>query len=122
MRLVNYSVTNFRSITAAHKVPVSNTTILIGRNNEGKSNVLKALSLAMNALLEHAGRDSHRRPPRGGIYRRNSYRRSDLNYSWDRDFPIALQAKKGAKQSIFRLEFELSGDEVDEFKKEMALR
>jgi AAA15 family ATPase/GTPase len=61
VRLVNFSVSNFRSITAAHKVPISNTTILIGRNNEGKSNVLKALSFAMNALLEHAAREQRDR-------------------------------------------------------------
>lgn len=114
MRLVNFSVTNFRSITAAHKVPISDTTVLIGRNNEGKSNVLKALSFAMNALLDHAAREQ-----RGRLVRRAMYRRDDNNYVWERDFPIALQNKKGVKQSIFRLEFELSKDKVGEFKKEI---
>lgn len=47
MELVNFSVTNFRSITKAHKVSVSDTTVLIGRNNEGKSNLLRALDVAM---------------------------------------------------------------------------
>jgi predicted ATPase len=114
MRLVNFSVTNFRSITVAHKVPISDTTVLIGRNNEGKSNVLKALSFAMAALLEHAARER-----RGGLIRRAMGRRDDGNYSWERDFPIALQTKKGSRQSIFRLEFELSYDKVGEFKKEI---
>jgi predicted ATPase len=114
VRLVNFSVSNFRSITTAHKVPISDTTILIGRNNEGKSNVLKALSFAMNALLEHAAREQH-----GRLVRRATYRRDDGYYIWERDFPIALQGKKGAKQSIFRLEFELSEDKVDEFRKEI---
>ena len=103
MRLVNFSVSNFRSITAAHKVPISDTTILIGRNNEGKSNVLKALSFAMNALLEHAARER-----RSKLGRRATYGRDDGNYVWERDFPIALQGKRGARQSIFRLEFELA--------------
>jgi len=114
MRLVNFSVTNFRSITAAHKVPISDTTILIGRNNEGKSNVLKALSFAMIAMLEHAAREKRGRLIRGATYKREG------NYFWERDFPIALQRKKGARQSIFRLEFELSEHKVDEFKKEIG--
>jgi len=114
LRLVNFSVTNFRSITVAHKVPISRTTILIGRNNEGKSNVLKALSFAMNALLEHAAREQ-----RGRLFRRLMHRREDANYYWERDFPIPLQGQKSFKQSVFRLEFELSGTEVDEFKEEI---
>jgi hypothetical protein len=111
VRLVNFSVTNFRSITDAHKVPISHTTVLIGRNNEGKSNVLKALSFAMSALLEHA---------RGKFVRRVPYRRDDGNYSWERDFPIGLQDRKGVRHSIFRLEFELSEEKVAEFRKEIG--
>jgi predicted ATP-dependent endonuclease of OLD family len=114
LKIVNFSVTNFRSITAAHKVPISRTTVLIGRNNEGKSNVLKALAFAMNALLEHAAKEQRR------LLRRPMYRRENSNFQWDRDFPIPLQEKKSSKQSIFRLEFELSEDEVEEFKKEIS--
>ena len=54
MELVNFSVTNFRSITTAHKISISETTILIGKNNEGKSNILKGLDIAMSALQSHA--------------------------------------------------------------------
>ena len=115
MRLVNFSVTNFRSITAAHKVAISDTTILIGRNNEGKSNFLKALSVAMEALQDHALVEMRR-----GIRRRPIYRRSENTYYWDRDFPIDLQERKGQKQSIFRLEFELNNDEIEEFVSEVG--
>jgi len=111
LRLVQFSVTNYRSITAAHKILISDVTILIGRNNEGKSNILKALSSAMSALLEHA---------RGRFIRRTFNRRDNGNYVWERDFPIALQAKKGSKQSIFRLEFELSQEKIDEFRDDIG--
>ena len=51
MKLKSFSVTNFRSITKAHHVNLSNTaTILVGKNNEGKSNLLKALSIAMEVM------------------------------------------------------------------------
>ena len=68
----------------------------------------------MNALLEHAARER-----RSKLGRRATYGRDDGNYVWERDFPIALQGKRGARQSIFRLEFELSEDKVQEFKEEI---
>lgn len=115
MRLVKFSVTNYRSITTAHKIPISNSTILIGRNNEGKSNLLRSLSIAMNLLKNHATKIIRTPVTRGLTYRtpRRTY------YSWDTDFPIALQKGKGSKQSVFKLEFELDDDEVQKFKEEI---
>ena len=108
MQLVNFSVTNFRSITLAHKIALSKTTILIGKNNEGKSNVLKALDIAMLALQEHAWEEKQgvvRKPVRG----------DDRSYYWERDFPIGLQSRKTGTQSVFRLEFLLEDAELAEF-------
>jgi len=42
MRLIRFSVLNYRSITTAHKIEMSNLTVLVGKNNEGKSNILRA--------------------------------------------------------------------------------
>lgn len=106
MRLLSFSVTNFRSITDAHKIPIGDSTVLIGRNNEGKSNVLRALSIAMTALTAHAGED-----PLGTYEARNTQR-----YSWRRDFPISLQARARGLESIFRLEFSLTEAEIEEFR------
>lgn len=111
MELVNFSVTNYRSITKAHKVSVSHTTVLIGRNNEGKSNLLRALDVAMTSLQRHAL--EHRFGRRTA---RPISRRDERTYLWERDFPINLQARKSGTQTIIRLEFQLNGDEVDEFK------
>lgn len=111
MKLVNFSVTNFRSITAAHRIVISETTVLIGKNNEGKSNILKALFVAMNVLQEHA---KLRNRPRFLGSRR--YREDERFYFWERDFPINLQSRKTSKQSIFRLEFELNQEEIENFK------
>jgi predicted ATP-dependent endonuclease of OLD family len=112
MRLVNFSVTNFRSITQAYKIPFSNLTVLIGKNNEGKSNMLKALNISMNILEYHANQRSMRY---GGGY---SSRNNDNYYKWERDFPISLQDKKNTT-SIFRLEFELDSINIQEFKDEI---
>ena len=112
MRLVNFSVTNFRSITQAYKIPFSNLTVLIGKNNEGKSNMLKALNISMNILEYHANQRSMRY---GGGY---SSRNNDNYYKWERDFPISLQDKKNTT-SIFRLEFELDSINIQEFKEQI---
>lgn len=106
MKLLTLSVTNFRSITVANKIPVKDLTILIGKNNEGKSNLLRALNYAMKALVTHGREDE--------MYRRRL--RNDHAFVWKRDFPISLQNRSQSLESIFKLEFILSGDEVSEFK------
>ena len=111
MELVNFSVTNFRSITTAHKVSVSSTTILIGMNNEGKSNLLKALDVGMTSLQRHA-----MEARRGRIIPRNVSRRDNQQYYWERDFPINFQSRTSGTQTIIRLEFLLTDDEIIEFK------
>lgn len=111
MELVNFSVTNFRSITKAHKVSVSDTTVLIGRNNEGKSNLLRALDVAMTSLQRHAM--DHRFGRRGV---RSLSRRDEKTFYWERDFPINLQERTSGTQTIIRLEFLLNDEEINEFK------
>lgn len=111
MNLVSFSVTNFRSITKAHKIPIQQMAVLIGKNNEGKSNFLKALNIAMTHL-ERFGENTAR-PLR--LYSSSSSER----YRWERDFPISLQSRTKNTESIFRLEFELNEAEIEEFKKEI---
>lgn len=107
MQLVNFSVNNYRSITAAHRITFSNVTVLIGKNNEGKSNLLRALELAMRLLQRHASLESSRIRTILG----------DENlYVWKRDFPIPLQNRRSSKQTILKLEFLLDEVEVQEFK------
>lgn len=110
MKLISFSVTNFRSITKAHKVPIGQSTVLVGRNNEGKSNLLRALAISMNSLIQHAAEDVR------GYISRNE--RPD--YNWSRDFPISLQGRVRSTESIFRLEFSLSDSEIIEFKSEVG--
>ena len=109
MKLVNFSVTNYRSITNAHKINLQNFTILVGKNNEGKSNLLKALSVAMKVLM-HYGRTSD------PYFFRYRYWRSI--YDWNRDFPIQYQGRMRGLESIFKLEFCLDEEELVEFHKE----
>jgi AAA15 family ATPase/GTPase len=82
---------------------VGDFSVIIGKNNEGKSNILRALAVSMKILTTH------------GIF--NSYRPRDTGqYHWKRDFPIALQPRKRDLDSKFRLEFSLTATEVEEFR------
>lgn len=111
MKLVNFSVINYRSITAAHRIAFSNVTVLIGKNNEGKSNLLRALETAMRLLLLHAN---------SGIPSRRTFSREDSTHVWKRDFPILLQGRRAATQTILKLEFLLDESELQEFKNEIG--
>lgn len=99
MQLVNFSVTNYRSITKAHKINLQNITVLVGRNNEGKSNILMALNVAMETMMQHA----------------NHANVHERLYDWQRDFPVQLQQRKNNLDSVFRLNFRLNHDENTEF-------
>ena len=54
MRLSSFSIVNYRSITNARKIQTGNMTVLVGKNNEGKSNILRALTLAMDIMKIYA--------------------------------------------------------------------
>jgi len=114
MELANFSVTNFRSITTAHKVATSDMTVLIGKNNEGKSNLLKALDIGMYFLQQHSRGVSN-----SFLLTPATLRRRDAIYDWERDFPIGFQSRKSGTQTIIRLEFLLSQEEIEEFKAEI---
>lgn len=107
MKLVEFSVTNYRSVTTAHKIPMKNLTVLVGKNNEGKSNILSALSVAMRAVMLH-GKGS-------AIIRHMTGTRFGIDYKWKRDFPIQFQSRKSGFESIFRLNFRLEDSELEEF-------
>lgn len=112
MQLVSFSITNFRSITTAYRLPIRQSTILVGPNNEGKSNILKGLVIALGFL----GALDRFRLHRGRLRTAN---RDLAGYNWAKDFPISLQGKHPDWESLFRLEFKLSETEVTEFETEV---
>ena len=112
MQLVSFSVTNYRSITKAYRLPIRRSTVLIGPNNEGKSNILRALVITLEFLSRIGGV----RIQRGRV--RSSERYTEF-YDWQRDFPVSLQTTKPNDESKFSLELLLSDDEVAEFEEEV---
>lgn len=111
MRLISVTVENFRSITNARRIPISQLTTLVGPNNEGKSNILRALVIAINSLI--ARRTSTLRPRLSPISRRRRYQQD--RYNWNTDCPIKLRKNGAKKGSTITLEFELLSDENNEF-------
>jgi putative ATP-dependent endonuclease of OLD family len=113
MQLVSFSVLNYRSITTAYKLPVKQSTVLIGPNNEGKSNILRALVTSLEALKSF--RDSK---ILAGRLRSYNSQLAD-RYSWANDFPISLQASTPTGESFFNLEFKLTDSEIEDFYQEV---
>jgi putative ATP-dependent endonuclease of OLD family len=120
VQLTSFSVSNFRSITTAKKVPLSNYSVLVGANNEGKSNILHALAIAMEALENF--KHYLRRDSAGRLIRVSpSFLSRRTSYNWTQDFPISKQkTSKPDSCSEVILEFQLSNNEVAEFLNEVG--
>ncbi len=103
MRLTYFTVQNYRSITNAYRINLQDITVLVGKNNEGKSNLIRALNLAMD-ITRSGGRIGRRLFP--------------SRYNWVDDFPLQLQNSKKLKrkESCFRLDFSLNEAEVIAFR------
>jgi energy-coupling factor transporter ATP-binding protein EcfA2 len=111
MRLASFTVTKYRSIKKANKVQVGKQTVLVGPNNEGKSNLIRALVIAMRAVTR-ARAGLPKAAPGGAVRLRH---RAD--YDWERDYPQDLQEREPTGRSEVTLEFELTAAEVQEFRK-----
>ena len=104
MKLSDFSVVNYRSITTARKIHTNQMTVLVGKNNEGKSNILRALALAMD-LMKIYCRDT--RP--FYLASRDYLRR---NYLWTRDYPLSLQEKNPNGNSSVDFNFALDDTDI----------
>jgi len=115
MELVSFSVQNYRSITKANRIEIGRSTVLVGPNNEGKSNVLRALVTAMEVLKTGS------RPLNvSGLRVMLPFAlRGSGAYKWEEDFPIHLQKSKPEGASLFALEFQLEASEITDFRHEV---
>ena len=115
MRLKSLRVKNFRSITRASTVDFSDSTILIGPNNEGKTNILMALVVGTRLLMG-------RRVRALGSRRRPSNRGYSQPYRWEYDFPLGLQESKPKGSTEFVVDFSLTADDERDFFEEVGSR
>ncbi|MGJ0534301.1 ATP-dependent nuclease [Methylocystis sp.] len=116
MKLISLTVENYRSITAARKIPISNLVTLVGPNNEGKSNILNALVLGVSALAENYQRKSF-------LYKYNKKRHlRNAVYDWEADFPLELQKINPDGSCHITLEFELHDSDIEAFRSQFSLK
>lgn len=123
MKIKTFTIKNYRSIIKECRIPLNEQlTVLVGKNNEGKSNILRALSGAFSIieLLNYL--------PAPAVSRRilTRYRNNDdlfsWRYNWERDFPISRQSRRGKPETVFELHFSLSIKEQREFYKEIGYK
>lgn len=99
MELLEFTVKNYRSITSESKISLKPLTVLVGKNNEGKSNLLMALNVAMKTIENYPNNLRHQRSA----------------YDWERDFPVQLKQGRGKKETIFIMKFKFSDTELHDF-------
>lgn len=136
MRLTRVSVRKYRSIDTVADFEVADFTVIVGPNNQGKSNLLRAAVLAMEVIEGWATFPrnvkaeselptelvlrSGRRFGSGRLARGRQGR--NVGYDWEQDFPLFARDRKGAQKStIVQLDFELSGDEQVAFQEETGI-
>lgn len=115
MKLSSFSVVNYRSITNARKIQTNNMTVLVGKNNEGKSNILRALTLAMDIMKMYSS------DPRSLRLSAN-YLKNRIRYVWERDYPLSLQERKPNGFSSIELDFELNSDDISAIRNLTGIR
>jgi len=106
MKLTYFSIRDYRSIAKAELDNLQTSTILIGPNNEGKSNVLQGLNACLTLLRTE-------RPIRTGDNLQLRYDKD--SFDWSIDFPIGKQLANRAGESVFELHFQLSAAEQVSF-------
>lgn len=113
MRVTRFKVERYRSIRTSESIDLSTLSVLVGPNNEGKSNILRAIVVGLRAL-SRIGQDPYDARLSRGVLRR---RIDDFEiYDWLRDFPLGLQDASPGASSVFEYEFELNEADRADFK------
>lgn len=115
MKLSSFSIVKYRSITNARKIQTSNMTVLVGKNNEGKSNILRALTLAMDIMKMYSSDPRSLRLPATYLKRRTGY-------VWERDYPLSLQERRPNGFSSIDLDFELNSSDISAIRNLTGIR
>lgn len=113
MRLRTFYVKSYRSIMEATLEDIQEYCAIVGPNNSGKSNLLRAIYIALSIALE--GDFRRTRSSRQFYYAYNGE-----DYRWETDIPVILKDVKDAS-TIFKLTFEFNDEEKTEFKKEFGI-
>ena len=118
MYIAFFSIRNFRSIVNAD-VPLSNYGILIGPNNQGKSNILKALVMGLHHVRVLPSGHPHYSRRYSPVTRtiRPSKLYNEFGYQYERDYPLNLQPEDREKKgkTTLGISFALTDTEKKSF-------
>lgn len=113
MKLRTFYVKSYRSIVEATLDNLHQYSVIVGPNNSGKSNLLRAIYISLSIALEGDFQRARRN-------RQYSYAYRGENYNWTRDIPVSLKNDKTAS-TTFKLTFEFSDEEKTDFKKQFGI-
>jgi putative ATP-dependent endonuclease of the OLD family len=116
MRLQSITIRNYRSLRWTGRLPIDDFTVLVGPNNEGKSNILRALAISLQVLS--VGQRWRARTPRTRLL--TGGRVSE--YDWSTDFPSDLQGTTPNGKSHFELDFLLDAKDSTAFRRATGSR
>ena len=128
MRLIRFSVERYRSIIQKSTLEIGDKTVIIGPNNEGKSNVLRALVVALRVLEAFSSRTHMLRVDTVLSYYVLQYlkHRKDIVFDWENDYPHSLlysNPRDCLKKPItFCLDFKLTDKEQNEFLQKTSIK
>ena len=88
MKFVNFSVEMYRSLLKKCELNISQLTTIIGPNNEGKSNILRAIVTAVRTLEAISEQDATMYKEGSALVLRMWGRHGDM-YNWERDYPLS---------------------------------
>lgn len=119
MFIENIEIKNYRNIIEKQKFKLSEYCVLLGKNNEGKTNIFNAMNLALSIMTNRFLR-------RGGkLMMRSSYHSRERNrdeFNFDRDYPISIQNKyKDTNPTEISIFFKLSVIETERFQNHTGL-
>ncbi|MBQ7250449.1 MAG: AAA family ATPase [Bacilli bacterium] len=111
MKLVEFSITNYRSISGKVTLKLSDYTVLIGKNNQGKTNILKAIHLYFSLL-----RSRTYLIPFGHL----AESMFSCGFSFERDYPRAATHKD--KQVTLCASFSFNEDDIRAIKTKTGIK
>ncbi|MBR4255200.1 MAG: AAA family ATPase [Lentisphaeria bacterium] len=131
MKLVQFSLERFRNFVDKQTIDFSNNSVIIGPNNEGKTNVLKALAISWDLLMDFAkdklpysfSGNEIVFPAIDTSFSNDYYTKQTREhpnpfpiYVWGLDYPVSLKEDKNDKQknvSTFILDIQLTDEEKE---------
>ncbi len=116
MQLCKFNVKNYRSINDATINDIEKYCVIVGPNNSGKSNLLRALMIALSVAAEGDYQKAARRKSTSSY----AYGYEGQGYIWERDIPCSMKNKEDAT-TVFKLTFEFSEEEKAEFSQKIGI-